>query len=63
VKNTGKMAAAETVQIYIGMETSAVIRPKKELVAFAKAELLPGYGKNGKKRLRFLRKIEYNFIM
>jgi len=42
VKNTGKMAAAETVQIYIGMETSAVIRPKKELVAFAKAELLPG---------------------
>lgn len=42
VKNTGKTTAAETVQIYIGMEKSAVIRPKKELMAFAKAELAPG---------------------
>lgn len=42
VKNIGKTAAAETVQIYIGMENSAVIRPKKELMAFAKAELAPG---------------------
>lgn len=42
VKNTGKMAASETVQIYIGMESSAVIRPKKELMAFEKAELAPG---------------------
>lgn len=42
VKNVGKMPAAETVQIYIGMENSAVIRPKKELMAFGKAELAPG---------------------
>lgn len=42
VKNMGRMTASETVQIYIGMENSAVIRPKKELMAFGKAELAPG---------------------
>lgn len=49
VKNTGKMKASETVQIYIGMESSAVLRPKKELMAFEKTELAPGE----KKTLQF----------
>ncbi|MBQ8447515.1 MAG: glycoside hydrolase family 3 C-terminal domain-containing protein, partial [Clostridia bacterium] len=50
VKNAGKMTAAETVQIYIGIEDSAVIRPKKELMAFAKVELAAGE----KKTLSFM---------
>jgi len=42
VKNTGKMTATETVQIYIGMNNSVLLRPKKELMAYARAELAPG---------------------
>ncbi len=42
VKNTGKMAGVEIAQVYMGMEDSAVLRPRKELVGFARVDLKPG---------------------
>ncbi len=42
IKNCGKMRAAEIAQVYVGMKDSALIRPKKELCAFAKIELEAG---------------------
>lgn len=42
VKNTGKRAGAETVQIYIAPIAAQVDRPDKELKAFAKLELGAG---------------------
>ncbi|KAI0186330.1 glycosyl hydrolase family 3 N terminal domain-containing protein [Xylaria flabelliformis] len=41
VTNTGAVAGAETVQIYIRDEKSTLPRPEKELVAFEKVELEP----------------------
>ncbi len=42
VKNTGKVAGAEIVQLYIGCEDSAVDRPVKVLRDFARVTLNPG---------------------
>ena len=42
VKNVGKMAGDEIVQIYAGKEDSVLIRPKKELCAFSRVSLKPG---------------------
>ncbi|MBQ8403990.1 MAG: glycoside hydrolase family 3 C-terminal domain-containing protein, partial [Clostridia bacterium] len=42
IKNCGKIRAAEIAQVYVGMQGSAIIRPKKELCAFAKIELEAG---------------------
>jgi beta-glucosidase len=43
VRNTGKRAGQETVQVYIGDEaTTDVVRPLKELKAFQKVSLAPG---------------------
>lgn len=42
VKNTGKMAGKEIVQLYIRDVESSVIRPPKELKGFEKVELKPG---------------------
>jgi beta-glucosidase len=42
VKNTGKMAGKEIVQLYVRDEKSRLIRPEKELKAFAKVALEPG---------------------
>ena len=42
VQNTGKMAGAEVAQVYLGLSSSAVVRPKKELVGFERVELAPG---------------------
>jgi beta-glucosidase len=42
VKNTGKRAGTETVQLYIRDQFSSVTRPVKELKAFAKVSLRPG---------------------
>ena len=42
VKNSGKMAGKEVVQLYIGDDKSSVIRPAKELKAFCKVALQPG---------------------
>ena len=41
VKNIGKTAGETVVQIYAGKSGSAVIRPKKELIAFEKLRLQP----------------------
>jgi len=42
VKNTGKMAGKEIVQLYVKDIESSVRRPQKELKGFEKIELLPG---------------------
>lgn len=42
VKNIGKIAGAETVQIYVGETRPSVERPVKELKAFTKVLLQPG---------------------
>jgi beta-glucosidase len=42
VKNTGKYAGSETVQVYIRDMISSVTRPIKELRGFKKIHLKPG---------------------
>ncbi|WP_046174273.1 glycoside hydrolase family 3 C-terminal domain-containing protein [Domibacillus indicus] len=42
VKNTGKMAGQEVVQLYVRDRESTVIRPEKELKGFEKVNLEPG---------------------
>ena len=42
VKNTGKLAGGEVVQLYVNDQESSVKRPKKELKAFQKVFLQPG---------------------
>lgn len=42
VRNTGKKAGAETVQLYVTDQASTLPRPVKELKAFQKVFLLPG---------------------
>ncbi len=45
LKNTGKVAGAETVQLYVKDIEASVDRPDKELKAFVKIHLLPGQTK------------------
>lgn len=42
LKNTGQVAGAEVVQLYIGFDNSSVERPRKLLRGFQKVELNPG---------------------
>lgn len=42
VKNTGKRAGAEVVQLYLGDDAASVERPRKELKGFQKVFLQPG---------------------
>ena len=42
IKNTGKRAGKEIVQVYVRDVRSSLVRPEKELKAFAKLELKPG---------------------
>ena len=42
VQNIGDMPASEAVQVYVGCETSEVLRPQKELCGFIKLRLSPG---------------------
>lgn len=42
VKNTGKVAGKEAVQVYVRDIASTAFRPEKELKGFAKIELQPG---------------------
>jgi len=42
VKNTGKVAGKETVQVYVNDRQCSLRRPQKELKGFAKVELQPG---------------------
>jgi beta-glucosidase len=46
VKNTGKKAGAEVVQLYVSDLKSSVLRPTKELKGFEKVYLNPGETKN-----------------
>lgn len=45
LKNTGDRTGAEVAQLYVQAQNSSVIRPIKELKAFAKVELKPGESK------------------
>ena len=42
VRNTGRVAGKEVVQVYVREQSPAVIRPEKELKAFDKVALAPG---------------------
>lgn len=42
ITNTGSVAGAETVQVYVGDPDAAVLRPTRELKAFTKLALEPG---------------------
>jgi beta-glucosidase len=42
VKNTGKRAGAEVVQVYVGEQNASVPRPVRELKGFAKVTVNPG---------------------
>ena len=42
VKNTGKRAGAEVVQLYVNDEKASVPRPEKELKGYEKVYLEPG---------------------
>lgn len=48
VKNTGKYAGKEIVQLYIGDDESSELRPVKELKGFTKVSLKPGEEKEVK---------------
>lgn len=41
VTNTGKRAGVAIPQVYAGMRETAVLRPRKELIGFARVELAP----------------------
>ena len=42
LKNVGRYEATETVQMYVGADSSAVLRPRKELVGYTKVTLKAG---------------------
>ncbi len=42
VKNTGDIAGAEVIQLYVGFNNSSIDRPKKLLRGFQRVELKPG---------------------
>lgn len=46
VKNTGKVAGKEVVQLYVGDDKASVMRPAKELKSFKKIKLQPGEEKD-----------------
>ena len=51
VKNTGKVAAAEVAQVYVGDDECRLVRPAKELKGFEKVMLQPGESKKVSVRL------------
>ncbi|MHA1112854.1 MAG: glycoside hydrolase family 3 C-terminal domain-containing protein, partial [Promethearchaeota archaeon] len=67
VKNSGKVAGAEVIQIYIGDNECSVDRPPKELQGFAKIFLKPGETKTATINLdqsafEFYSESEHKFI-
>ena len=66
IKNTGKVAAAEVAQVYVGDDVCSVVRPAKELKGFDKVYLKAGETKRVSIRLddeafRFFDPIEHQF--
>ena len=66
IKNTGKMAASEVAQVYVGDDECSLIRPAKELKGFTKVYLNAGESKRVSVRLdeeafRFFDPIERQF--
>jgi beta-glucosidase len=53
VTNTGKLAGAEIVQVYVHDRESSLVRPEKELKGFAKVFLEPGETKTVSVKLDF----------
>lgn len=53
VKNTGELAGAEVVQLYLGDEQASVERPQKELKGFQKVFLEPGESKTITMQLQY----------
>ena len=51
LKNVGKVAASEVVQVYVSDKESSLVRPEKELKAFEKVYLEPGQTKSVSVRL------------
>jgi len=67
VKNTGKVAGAEVVQIYMGDDECSVERPPKELQGFAKVYLEPGETKTAtiildQSAFEFYSESEHDFV-
>ena len=52
VKNTGKVAGSEVVQLYVACLDSKIIRPEQELRGFEKVSLQPGESREGPSRSR-----------
>jgi beta-glucosidase len=46
IKNTGKLAGEEVVQLYIRDKVASVVRPVKELKGFEKINLAAGESRN-----------------
>ena len=51
MENTGDVAGAEVVQVYVHDDSAKILRPTKELKAFAKVFLQPKEKKNVEMRL------------
>lgn len=45
VTNTGKLAGADVIQMYVSLPEAEIFRPEKELKGFAKVKLKPGESK------------------
>ena len=60
VKNTGKGAGDEVVQLYIGFEESQIERPKKLLKGFTRISLEPNQTKNATIEIPIKRLAWYN---
>jgi beta-glucosidase len=60
VTNTGKLAGAEIVQVYVHDRESSLVRPEKELKGFAKVYLEPGETKTVSVKLDFRSFAFYN---
>ncbi len=63
VKNVGKMAGKEAVQLYVGDDVSVVSKPLKELKAFDKIALEPGEEKEVSFTLGFDSFAYYNVLL
>ncbi len=53
VTNSGKRQGTEVIQVYMGIRDSKVLRPKKELVGFARVTLEPGQSQTVKMSLNY----------